>query len=190
MARPKSEDKRNAILAAATEVIALQGDSAPTAKIARQAGVAEGSLFTYFANKDELLNQLYLALKEDMGAVMLADYPAGASHRERLRHVWQRYVNWGVKRPQQRKAMAMLGISERVTPATKLAGMQAFGDIQALLGECMASGPLRDRPGAFAAAVLGTLAETTMDFMTRYPDDAELYQASGFDACWQAIAGH
>jgi AcrR family transcriptional regulator len=55
MARPLSEDKRTAILEAATEVVATLGLSAPTAKIAKGAGVAEGTLFTYFANKDELL---------------------------------------------------------------------------------------------------------------------------------------
>jgi AcrR family transcriptional regulator len=51
MARPRSEDKRNAILEAATEVVAEQGVSAPTARIAKRAGVAEGTLFTYFENK-------------------------------------------------------------------------------------------------------------------------------------------
>jgi AcrR family transcriptional regulator len=45
MARPRSEDKRNAILEAATRVIVTQGLSAPTALIAEQAGVANGSLF-------------------------------------------------------------------------------------------------------------------------------------------------
>ncbi len=59
MACPLSDDKRTAILEAATELVALLGVSAPTAKIAKCAGVAEGTLFTYFANKDELLNQLY-----------------------------------------------------------------------------------------------------------------------------------
>ena len=60
MARPLSEDKRTAILEAATEAVAMLGVSVPTAKIAKGAGVAEGTLFTYFANKDELLNRLYL----------------------------------------------------------------------------------------------------------------------------------
>jgi hypothetical protein len=41
--RPRSGDKRNAILAAATGIISEQGLSAPTAKIARAAGVADGS---------------------------------------------------------------------------------------------------------------------------------------------------
>jgi hypothetical protein len=57
MTRPRSGDKRNAILAAATDIIAEQGVSAPTAKIARAAGVADGSLFTNFPDKDDLLNQ-------------------------------------------------------------------------------------------------------------------------------------
>ena len=51
MARPRSEDKRNAILAAAVQVIARQGTSALTSQIAKIAGIAEGSLFTYFVSK-------------------------------------------------------------------------------------------------------------------------------------------
>ena len=51
MARPLSEEKRTAILEAATEVVAMLGVSAPTAKSPKEAGVAEGTLLTYFANK-------------------------------------------------------------------------------------------------------------------------------------------
>jgi AcrR family transcriptional regulator len=43
--------------------IAEAGLGAPTAKIARRAGLATGTLFTYFANKEKLLNELYLELK-------------------------------------------------------------------------------------------------------------------------------
>ena len=75
MARPLSEDKRTAILEAATEVVATLGLSAPTAKIAKGAGVAEGTLFTYFANKDELLNRLYLELKMDLRDAMMTGLP-------------------------------------------------------------------------------------------------------------------
>src|ERR1700722_13174654 len=59
MARPRSEDKRKALMAAATRVIVAQGLSAPTAVVAREAGVSNGSLFTYFDTKAELFNQLY-----------------------------------------------------------------------------------------------------------------------------------
>ncbi|MHB5815133.1 TetR/AcrR family transcriptional regulator [Klebsiella pneumoniae] len=63
MARPKSEDKKQALLEAATAAFAQSGIAASTSAIARSAGVAEGTLFRYFATKDELLNELYLAIK-------------------------------------------------------------------------------------------------------------------------------
>ena len=63
MARPRSEDKQIALLEAATNVVAEQGLGAPTSLIAKRAGVAEGTLFRYFATKDELLTCL-----QDAGA--------------------------------------------------------------------------------------------------------------------------
>src|SRR6202051_2117802 len=105
MARPRSEDKRTAILEAATEAVAVLSVSAPTAKIAKGAGVAEGTLFTYFANKDELLNQLYLELKTDLRRAMMTGYPSGGSPIDRSRHFWDRYIGWGSAHPLKRRAM-------------------------------------------------------------------------------------
>ena len=119
MARPLSEDKRTAILEAATEVVATLGLSAPTAKIAKEAGVAEGTLFTYFANKDELLNRLYLELKMDLRDAMMTGYPAGKSLIDRNRHVWDRYIGWGSAHPLKRRAMRQLVVSDRITEGAR-----------------------------------------------------------------------
>jgi len=62
MPRPKTGDKRAAILRAATKTIAEYGIGASTASIAKAAAVAEGSLFRYFPDKDKLLNELYREL--------------------------------------------------------------------------------------------------------------------------------
>lgn len=187
MARPRSEDKRNAILDAATKVFAEQGISAPTAKIARSAGVAEGTLFTYFDSKDTLLNQLYLELKVDMRDAMLTGYPRRASSRERANHVWRTYIGWGVAHPQGRKVMAQLSVSERIKPETKATGSAPFGDVQGMLQEATAKGVLKDLDPAFVGALLTALAETTMDFIVREPARAEHYRSAGFEAFWNAI---
>ncbi len=92
MARPRSEDKRHAILAAASETIAVLGLGAPTARIAKLAGVAEGTLFTYFATKDDLLNQLYLDLKLELRAVMMPAFPKHESTKAKARHIWGKNV--------------------------------------------------------------------------------------------------
>ena len=96
MARPKSDDKRNAILDAATRVFAERGlTAAPTSEISKQAGVAEGTLFTYFKTKDDLINALYREIKLELADAMMSGFPRKKSVRARLRHVWDGYVNWG-----------------------------------------------------------------------------------------------
>lgn len=190
MARPKSEDKRNAILAAAATVIAEQGLGAPTARIAKLAGVAEGTLFTYFDSKDDLLNALYLDIKAELREVMMTTYPQHASVKERAQHVWNQFVDWGVAQPHKRRAMAQLAVSERLTDHTRATGMQSFADINGMIQASVASGALRDHPPAFLSAIMSALAETTMDFIAREPDHAARYRAAGFDAFWNAIAKH
>lgn len=188
MARPKSEDKRNAILDSALHVFAEQGLGAATAKIAKGAGVAEGTLFNYFSTKDELLNQLYLELKAEMRDLMLPGYPKDDSVKNRLRQTWRAYVDWGVDHPQKRKVMALLTMSDRITEQNKATSMVAFSDINATMQHAIDSGVFREQSPAFVAAILRTLADTTMEFMTTEPDQAEHYCAAGFEAYWNAIA--
>src|SRR6267154_1884648 len=115
MAKPKSEDRRNAILSAATQVFAERGLGAPTAAITSAAGVAEGSLFTYFKTKDELVNALYREIKLELADAMMSGFPRKQNVGTRLRHVWDRYVNWGIANPKQRKVLAQLTVSEVLT---------------------------------------------------------------------------
>jgi AcrR family transcriptional regulator len=77
VARPKNEDKRNAILEAATHLFAERGPAAaPTSTISNWAGVAEGTLFTYFRTKDDLINSLYREIKLELADAMMSDFPS------------------------------------------------------------------------------------------------------------------
>ena len=189
MARPRSEDNRAAILEAATEAVAGLGVSAPTAKIAKGAGVAEGTLFTYFANKDELLNRLYLERKMDLRDAVITGYPAGKSLVDRSRHFWDRYIGWGSAHPLKRRAMRQLAVSDRITEETKKLVGDAFGEVNDMMRECAAGGVLRQQPPSFVSAIMSAIADTTMDFIAREPAQAKRYTKAGFDAFWKAVAG-
>jgi AcrR family transcriptional regulator len=189
MARPLSEDKRTAILEEATKVVAMLGVSAPTAKIAKGAGVADGTLFIYFANKDELLNRLYLELKTDVRDAMMTAYPSGRSLIARSRHIWDRYIGWGSAHPLKRRAMRQLAVSDRITEQSKKRVGDAFAEFNDMMRECAAGGAMRHQPPAFASAVMSAIADTTMDFIAREPAQAKRYTKAGFDAFWKAVAG-
>jgi AcrR family transcriptional regulator len=188
MARPRSEDKRNAIMAAATRVIVTHGLSAPTAMIAQEAGVANGSLFTYFETKADLFNELYLELKGGMASAALEGLPAGAALREQLFHVWSNWVGWAVSSPEKRRALAQLGVSDEITPATRAVGHKTMAGIAELMERSRANGPMRDAPMGFVAAIMNSLAEATMDFIAQDPTNADKHCKVGFDALWRVLA--
>ena len=105
MARPLSEEKRQAILAAAAEHVAALGTGAPTAKIAQAAGVSEGTLFTYFDTKEELLNQLFLQIGEDLQQNLSSSFPKRGRPRERMQRLWDSLIQWGISNPVRHKAL-------------------------------------------------------------------------------------
>src|SRR5260370_36193503 len=117
MPSPRSEDRRNAILSAGARVIASQGLAAPTAAIAKEAGVSNGSLFVYFDTKAALLNELYVALKTEMTAAATAGLDAGGEPREQVRHMWTQWLRWATSNPEKRRAAAPPGGTARVTRA-------------------------------------------------------------------------
>jgi AcrR family transcriptional regulator len=186
MPRPKTGDKRAAILRAATETIAEDGIGAPTARVAKAASVAEGSLFRYFADKDTLLNELYRELKLDMRRAMIAGFPLTGSLRKRIQHLWNAYVTWGMESPAKRGAMMQLSVSERITDQSRQEGQVGFEDATKAMQQLVAQGKLSGLPAGFASDLLLAMAETTMASMVANPAKAEHYRSAEFEAFWSA----
>ncbi|MCA7887874.1 TetR/AcrR family transcriptional regulator [Burkholderia contaminans] len=189
MARPRSPDKHEAILAAAARALAEDGASATTARIARLAGVAEGTVFTYFETKDALLNALYVSLKADMRDAMMTGFPEHAPAEQAVRHAWNGYVSWGVANPDGRRALRQLGVSGRIDDPHRAAGAEGFGGIGALLREQVAAtgGLNHDEAHAFCSALFTSIAETAMESISRDPARADAYREAGFCALWAVL---
>jgi AcrR family transcriptional regulator len=190
VARPKSEDKRNAILDAATRVFAERGlTAAPTSEISKQAGVAEGTLFTYFKTKDDLINALYREIKLELADAMMSGFPRKKSVRTRLRHVWDGYVSWGVKHPEQRKVLAQLQVSGMLSKESIAAGGAPFVEMQNMIRNAMGQHIFRtDLPIELISKTMAALAEATMDLIVLKPAMANKYRNSGFEIYWAGIA--
>lgn len=188
MARPKSDDRKAAILSAATRVIATQGLSAPTAVLAKEAGVSNGSLFTYFATKADLLNALYVDLKTEMASVATEGLSSDDDIKTQMRGVWIRSLNWTASCPQKRRTLAHLAVSDDITPESRQLGHQVMAGVARLLEQSRAQGPLRAAPLGFVAGLMNAMADATVDVMVNDPDNADRYCALGFDAMWRALA--
>jgi AcrR family transcriptional regulator len=189
VARPKSEDKRNAILDAATRLFAERGlTAAPTSEISKLAGVAEGTLFTYFKTKDDLINALYREIKLELADAMMSDFPRKKNIRTKLRHVWDRYVNWGIANPRQRKVLAQLTVSEALTKESRDAGSAPFVEFQAMIRDAIEQRVFRnDVPVELISKSLAALVEAAIDLTESNRAKAKQYRDSGFQMFWAGI---
>ncbi len=82
---PNKQDKRTRILKAAVRVFADKGFyNAKVAEIARKAGVADGTIYLYFKNKDEILILIFEEEMERIIATMKQEIAAEKSIPARI----------------------------------------------------------------------------------------------------------
>ena len=189
MARPKSEDKREAILTAAISVFAEGGISAPTSAVSRAAGIAEGSLFTYFPTKDDLLNALYRQIKLELAEVLMSGFARKKDVRGKLRHIWDSYIAWGVANPESQRVLAQIVASGKLTGETKAVGAAPFVEVGVMTREAIAQGVILDFPPEFIVATMDALTQATIGLVMANPSGAAKYRKFGFEVLWSGLTG-
>jgi AcrR family transcriptional regulator len=189
MARPRSEERRTAILSATTRVIASQGLGAATAAIAKAAGVSNGSMFVYFETKAALLNEAYVTLKSEMGTAATAGLPVASEPREQVLHMWTGWLRWATTDPEKRRALAQLEVSDEISAESHATVGAAFAPIADVLERSRANGPMRYVPLGFVLTLTSAIADATIDEILRDPAGADEHSTVGFDAMWRVLAG-
>jgi AcrR family transcriptional regulator len=187
MARLRSPEKRSAILQAATYEIAENGLGASTASIAHRAGIAAGSLFTYFATKDELLNELYAELKSEAYERINHSFPRNANLEKRALHLWTNYLDWAIEFPEKRKVSAQLNVSNLITAQTRARSLIQRGAVDFTLKELESRDSLRSLPNGFVAAAMVAFQDATIEFIIRYPRRRKELIDRSFELFWRAF---
>lgn len=88
--------KRESILETAMRLFIENGiESTSTASIAKEAGVATGTLFHHFKTKEDLVHDLYHAIFDSLIEYHKAHFDEQADVQERLRQIWALDIEWG-----------------------------------------------------------------------------------------------
>jgi AcrR family transcriptional regulator len=96
----RSEARRHAILVAARNVFVEKGlHHATTRDVARAAGVPVGSIYTYFASKEELVWASVLAANREETDAVVRDVRASGSTRERIGRALAGWYTYTIETP-------------------------------------------------------------------------------------------
>lgn len=189
-------DKRTAIIKAAMELIATNGfHGSPTAMIAAKAGVGTGTIYRYFADKDQLIQEVFKDVETHLNGVLIQGYPTGKSVRLRLDHYFRGLIGFFIANPMEFKFVGQFydspyGVALR---RDKIFSQSTDCDcgcetIKSLFEQGIAEGVIKDLPIALLFALfIGSLIFATRDHILGFIEfDQELLQQMA-DACWDAI---
>ena len=187
MAKPKSDVRRKAILEAAVRVIVAEGLGAATMAIAKSAGVPNGSLFTYFETKTELLNQLYLELRKEMAETAMEWVRGEQSAAKQLAQIWEFWMWWAENVPEKRRAMRQLEGAKEISLETRNAAYEAMAGVGRVVDRARAGSLVGKAPLRYVVGLVVSTADTTMDFIDRDPRNRKSYSRAGLEAVWRVL---
>lgn len=94
----KSIDKRNALVKATIELVNNNGFHAtPMSKIAKMANVSPATIYLYFENKQDLVNQTYIDVKAAYTQYAFETYSEKMSVEEGFETIWKRIAEFKLK---------------------------------------------------------------------------------------------
>ncbi len=90
-------DKEKKILNTALKLFVEFGfHGTPTSKIAKDAGVANGTLFHYFATKETLIKELYVNIKNELNQILVSKTNLDDNIKVAFRTLYCTTINWAL----------------------------------------------------------------------------------------------
>ena len=180
--------KKENIFKAALHLFVKNGiDKTPTAKIAAEAGVAIGTLFHHFKNKEELVNALYLEVKSSIADSMSSGINEIKDEKEIFRHIWDSFMTWSFNNPELFQFNTLFCESPVITKNTKrqLAG-ETFHFLSEINKEGKTSKFSRDLPFDFLEALSISVLVRSARYFIENPEafNDSLIVNEAFEACW------
>ena len=94
-------EKKIAIFKATLSLIGKNGfHESPTSKIADEAGVGVGTIYRYFENKDDLINELFKYVETEMVDSILKDFNPDTPVHEQFINICKKYIQFSVDNPE------------------------------------------------------------------------------------------
>ncbi len=129
------KDKEKAVFKATLDLINNSGFHASSmAKIAQRAGIASGTIYIYFESKQDLVNKLYLHIKEKMATNAFKGFDEKQSVEEGFRTIWYNIANYKRKHIKEAMFLSICDITPMIDKNSKQKGLEI---LQPLANLCL-----------------------------------------------------
>ena len=182
-------EKKEAIYSATIKLVREKGfHSTPMSMIAKEAGVAAGTIYLYFKSKEELLNQLYLKIKKEYSDALMENYENSDPIRDSFELIWRNTLNFQLNRSSEFSFMEQFKNSPFIFQVTIEEGIRIFQPAKVIIEKGRKEKVIKNVPSyilfALFFAPLGEMVKQHLRSDTK-PAEEEIQAA--FQGCWDAI---
>ncbi len=185
----KDDRKVTQIFQSALKLVAKKGLSGVTmGDISREAGIATGTLYVYFKGKDELINALFAACRENSVQVSFKGYNPQLPFKPGFKNIWLNILRYKLQHFEEVIFMEQCYHSPFITVDTREKAQQLSAPFYALMERGQKEQLIKQTDtGLLLTFMLGAMNELVKQ--THY-SGITLNRSrinSTFDLCWDAL---
>jgi AcrR family transcriptional regulator len=155
--------KNENILEAAIKLLSVHGTSVPTAKIAQQAAVSNGTLFNYYPTKQALLDSVYLSIKKEVSTHVINQVAKETKHiKDLILLLWQQFISWAMANPLKQQVASLLRSSLAISDEVRALVDDIFRFINIKLKEAQNKQIIRNMPTEFLCEIAVAQMQATI----------------------------
>lgn len=188
---PAPNEKRQRIMDAALKVFAAQGvHGTPVPPIAQEAGVSVGSLYRYFDSKEELVNAVFQATKDELSQHLLTGLPLVMQDRSIFDEIWHRLCTFAREKPDAFRFLEMQDHHSYLDDTSRGSEIRLLIQIRQIIELGQRNGLLSDhlRPevtmALFWGSLVGLFKAERLGYLSLSEEDLQRAR----DACWKTIS--
>ena len=187
--RKKEGNKKKAIFEATLRLITERGFHAtPTSLIAKEAGIATGTLYLYFKSKHDLLNKLYFEVKRHLAEGLTEGLSSDLTIQEGLQLVWRNMLNHFLSYPVEFAFIEQFENSPLLDQATLEASHDIFDQAYALFTQAQARKVIKDiSKDLMIVLFVSPMIYFAKQHVRRGTMPSEEMIATLYQGCWDAI---
>jgi AcrR family transcriptional regulator len=121
----RSNNKREALVKATIQLVNNNGFHAtPMSKIAKMAGVSPGTIYLYFENKQDLVNQVYIEVKSSFTRFAFEDYKESSSIQRDFEKIWKNIARFKLKEIEEAKFLSQCDSTPMIDEPSRKEGLK------------------------------------------------------------------
>ncbi|SFI40133.1 transcriptional regulator, TetR family [Paenibacillus sp. UNC496MF] len=183
--------KKQDIMAATLDLIHEEGlQSVTFAKLFKRASVGAGTIYNYFANKEELVNAVYREARKSMGEFLLTNYDPEASLYERFKRLQLNRLEFGIRHPKEFLFIDSFSFSPYISPELRDTGDPNASSevVLALIVEGQKQGVVKEMDSHLCHQLMHGIISSILKgyYVQKYPlSEVQIQQV--LEASWKAV---